>query len=817
MLAMKRGAAMRRERATADAVPYSAQLNSFVVRTLSGDFIQAFRLGGASFETADDTQLNNMHERLNILWRNIASLNVGLWTHIIRRSHPGSARETSSSGFAGTLHAKYHQRLDLEMMMVNEIYLTTVYRPTVGLATSLTAKAFTLGRRSAFQAQSADALDYCEKLSQTLMASLARYEPQRLGTYVSNGVWYSAVLEFLASLVNGDVRSIPLPRGPLPQTLSMSRLFFGTETIELRTPTSTRMAAMLAIKEYPTRSIVGIFNRLLSAPLQFVLTQSFAFLSKGASEGLLQRQIHRMVNAGDFGVSQAAQLQEALDALTSNEFVFGDHHCSLQVVVDTPRGEHSVDSALWHRSLNDHLALARSLLADTGMTVAREDLALEAAFWAQLPGNFALRPRKAPITSRNFAAMNPFHNFPVGRAHGNHWGDALTMLLTSARSPYHFSLHASDPNEPDGGSRRDTGHTFICGPTGSGKTVLIGFLVAMLSRLGATQIVFDKDRGLEILVRALGGEYFPLKSGAATGFNPLQLPLTAANFEFLKIWLTSLVRMEQDRPLSVTEQGDLDQALNGALALDPAARCLSRLIEFLDPTDPEGLHPRLARWCAVTHGNYAWAFDHPQDLIVGRLSGRPIVGFDVTEFLDHATVRGPLTLYLFHLVRQLLDGRPLVCWMDEFWRLLADPAFESFAKEGPKTWRKLNAVMCLATQSASDVLGSRISRTIVEQTPTKILFPNPDASDQDYVEGLGLSEREFSLIRERLEPGSRKFLIKQGHHSIVCQLDLKGFESELRVIAGRATDVERVKRIIESHGRACEQWLPAFLSPDDHS
>ena len=64
------------------------------------------------------------------------------------------------------------------------------------------------------------------------------------------------------------------------------------------------------------------------------------------------------------------------------------------------------------KPLNDHIALARSLLADTGMLVAREDLALEAAFWAQLPGNFSVRPRKAPITSRNFAAMAPFHNYP---------------------------------------------------------------------------------------------------------------------------------------------------------------------------------------------------------------------------------------------------------------------------------------------------------------------------------------------------------------------------------------------------------------------
>ena len=148
--------------------------------------------------------------------------------------------------------------------------------------------------------------------------------------------------------------------------------------------------------------------------------------------------------------------------------------------------------------------------------------------------------------------------------------------------------------------------------------------------------------------------------------------------------------------------------------------------------------------------------------------------------------RSPITLYLFHLVRQLLDGRRLVCWMDEFWRLLADPAFENFAKDGPKTWRKLNGVMCLATQSPSDVLDSPISRTLVEQTPTKVFFPNADANFDEYTQGLGLTEREFKLIKDQLEPGSRMFLVKQAHHSVVCQLDLKGFDAELAVISGRA-------------------------------
>ena len=804
-----RSRALRHEALVADRLPYSALLNEHVLRTTSMDYLQVFRLGGTSFECIDDEQLNNWHERLNILWRNIAAPGLALWSHVIRRREVLAGASGAARGFAETLHERYCRRLSHETLMVNDLYLSVVYRPSVGLD-GLAARALARVRGGQMPARTRDALEYCDKLAQTIQASLARYEPQALGCYRIGATWYSSLLEFLGLLINNESQRMPLPRAPVCELLATTRLFFGTEAIEYRLPSGTRVGAMLGIKEYPTPTVVGMFNRLLSAPFPFVLTQSFTFLSKAASQGLLQRQMHRMANAGDFGVSQAAQLTDALDALTGNEFVMGDHHLSLQVLAEPDDDAHA-STAQRLRTLNDRVALARSLLADTGMTVAREDLALEAAFWAQLPANASMRPRKAPITSRNFAAMAAFHNYPIGRAMGNHWGDALATLVTSARSPYHFSLHASDPGDPDGGSPQDIGHTFICGPTGSGKTVLIGFLAVMLSRCGATQIVFDKDRGLEILVRALGGDYLALRSGEPTGCNPLQLPGTAIDIEFLKAWLRALVRPTDGSALRVREHADLDQALHGTLALDNGSRRLSRLIEFLDPTDPEGMHARLAPWCASTRGDYAWVFDNPHDSLLPRLAGRAMIGFDVTEFLDNAVTRTPVTLYLFHLVRRLLDGRRLVCWMDEFWRLLGDAAFESFAKDGPKTWRKLNGVMCLATQSPGDVLDSSISRTIIEQTATKVFFPNSQASFEEYTGGFGLTEREFRLVKERLEPGSRTFLIKQGHHSIVAQLDLKGFDEQLRVISGRAGEHTRMHALMRRHGERPEQWLPAFL------
>lgn len=823
MPAVRREQAIRREQPTARCIPYSALIAEGVLRMESGDYLQVFSLGGASFESADDTDLNNWHERLNVLWRNIASPNVALWTHIVRRrvrmgpkpvitlSPPEitfRADGPISEAFADALAFKYEQRLSGETLMANELYLSLVYRPAAGIASTLVSKALTRSHSQGSRLELLDALETCEKLGQTVAASLSRYEPEPLVVNARGGHRCSQLLEFLALLINGEWQPMTLPRAPVAEVLATSRPLFGTEALEYRTPTETKVGAMLGIKEYPTPSTVGMYNALLSAPFPFVLTQSFAFLTKATGQGLLQRQYNRMTNAGDFAISQAEELKDALDALTSNEFVMGDHHFSLQVMADAPGWSGGEADAARLKRLNDDVALARSLLADTGMTVAREDLALEAAFWAQLPGNFSMRPRKAPITSRNFSAMVPFHNYPAGRATGNHWGDALTLLVTSARSPYYFSLHASDPKDPDGGSRKDTGHTLICGPTGSGKTVFIGFLVAMLSRQGTTQVVFDKDRGLEILVRALDGEYLPLKNGVPTGFNPLQLMPTPANVEFLKTWVRALLG---SKPVATREEADLDQALRGTLALDHSARRLSRLIEFTDPTRPDGIHARLTRWCEGTGGDYAWVFDNSEDSMTARLSaGHAVIGFDVTEFLDHEVTRSPVTLYLFHLVRQLLDGRRLVCWMDEFWRLVADPAFENFAKDGPKTWRKLNGVMCLATQSASDVLQSPISRTIVEQTPTKVFFPNTDASSQDYIEGFGLTEREFKLIKERLEPGSRMFLLKQGHHSVVCQLDLKGFSAELAVISGRANAVERMHRLIAELGSDPKLWLPTF-------
>src|SRR5208283_3781107 len=81
----RRASALSRELIAAESIPYTAQLSDTVIRTSLLDYIQVFRLNGVGFEAADDEQLNGWHERLNILWRNIAGPNVALWSHVLRR------------------------------------------------------------------------------------------------------------------------------------------------------------------------------------------------------------------------------------------------------------------------------------------------------------------------------------------------------------------------------------------------------------------------------------------------------------------------------------------------------------------------------------------------------------------------------------------------------------------------------------------------------------------------------------------------------------------------------------------------------------
>jgi type IV secretion system protein VirB4 len=178
---MLRCSAMNREIFGAMNIPYTAHIHENVVKTKAGDYVQAFRLAGASFQSADDEAINNWHERLNILLRNIASDQVSLWTHIVRRRENVYPRGECPAGFSREVDEHYRERVTGETLMVNELYLSVVFRPQAGMVQGAAMKFLSKSNRSNEAQEFRDSLDACAKLRSQLMASLDRYEPELLG------------------------------------------------------------------------------------------------------------------------------------------------------------------------------------------------------------------------------------------------------------------------------------------------------------------------------------------------------------------------------------------------------------------------------------------------------------------------------------------------------------------------------------------------------------------------------------------------------------------------------------------------------------
>lgn len=761
-------------------VPYTRHVNDTVVALRSGEIMTVIKLDGVSFETADIEDINRLHLNLNSMWQNQADERLAVWSHIVRRRERSYPRGEFRSDFSHHLNEKYRERLVGEELYRNDLYLTVLWRPHRGVASKSFAKLFKSNDSKIDTLN--DSVEKLERAVKNLSAALNSYGPQVLTLEERDGIFFSQPAEFLHLIISGEELSIPLVQGNLASALYTNRVIFGSETIEIRSPGRTRLAGMFGIKEYPSRTRPGMLNTLLQAPFEFTLTQSFDFMAQADGLSLLTRKQNQMISAQDKGVSQLEELYLAEDDLISNKMVMGVHHLVLLVYGENRKG------------LLENMAAAQMRLSNGGAVVAREDLGLEASFWSQLPGNFGYRARSGAITSLNFTAMVPFHGYPQGRADQNHWGPAVTLLKTTAGSPYFFNFHSGD-----------LGNTLMVGPSGSGKTVALNFFLAQLEKHNPRMVFFDKDRGADLFIRAAGGSYLPLRNGKPTGCAPFKaLDLTPDNIVFLSRFVRKLVQVE-GKPLKVQELAAIDRAILALRDLPKEQRSLMSFSAHLDMTDAEGIHARLQRW--TREGALGWVFDGEADLI--SFDAR-LVGYDMTDFLDNEEIRTPLMMYLFHRVESLINGQKICIVIDEFWKALGDEAFLDLVQNKLKTIRKQNGFLVFATQSPQDALQSPIAHTIIEQCPTKVFFPNPEGKADDYMRGYSLSQREFELVKVHMTKENRQFLVKQNRNSIVAELNLSGFDDEIAILSARTETVDLAEEIISHVGSDPSAWMPEF-------
>jgi type IV secretion system protein VirB4 len=783
--ALKLNTVNKNEITAAEHIPYTCHVDPYTVMTENGDYIQVIKLQGISYQTVDNDLLNNFHEKRNILYKNVASGQLSIWTSIVRRRDASYPKGDYQTLFGQNLADRYKAKATKDYLYQNDIYIAVIYRDVGDLKAITAAKKIKrkTGAKDSDQ-KTRKFIKAVNDVTNEIVGSLSDYESRKLGTYSDGKTVYSEIIEYFGLLVNGRYEKKPIYREDIRNTLSTVRISFGTEAAEIRMTKGCRYLGALGIKEYCAMTEAGMLDSLLTLKMEYILTQSFTFSNKQKSISNIKLQRDRLENSGDLSETQIDELDDALDDLTANRIVAGEHHLSFFAFADNIE------------ELEDNLTVAKTELGNASLVIAREDTGLEAAFWAQLPGNLAYRPRPALITSRNFSGFSPFHNFPKGHIDGNHWGPAVCMLKTTSDTPYYFGFHRYEKGMPPGNGS-------VVGPTGTGKTVVMGFFFVMAEKYNMRRVFFDKDQGAAIMVNAAGGHYTVVRKGEATGFNPLQMEPTPSNIEFISKLLKRIVEMSGGK-IGSKQEREIFDAIHGVMELPKEDRRLFNMLPFMDMTAEDSVAQRLARWAG--DGDRAWVFDNEVD----QLSlDNDTLGFDMTDVLDDDVLRTPIAMFLIHRIRDMINGTPFLINFDEGWKYARDPILGPEMEDFYRTIRKLNGIIVFGTNDASDVSRSEIGKVILQQSQWQIFFPNQKAKREYYIVAMDLTENEYQIIRT-LEEKSRCFLIKRGVNSVVVKLDLGGMDEEITVLSGSAETVQIMNRAIKESGNNPDDWLPHF-------
>lgn len=769
-----------RETKAGSRLPYAKHLENGTIALRDGAIMQTIHLAGLSFETEDSDSLNHHQAVREVLLRSVLDARFVLYHHIVRHAVPVSGEGDFADPFSRELNDRWNEQLARRQLFANEHFITVVRRPARGKG----GLAERLGRKlAASRDVSREDRRTLDAAVVALVAGLQPYGARALGTYGRHGGSCSEMLEFLSCLYNGELRPVAVPAASsdVGNYIPYSRVSFGLNTVETHGPGRHDLSAILSVKDYPTTTRPGLLDGLMRLPHEFLLTETFAPADRQIARERIDLALRRLKSAEEDAVAERMDMLAAKDALSSGNIGFGDHHLTLLVRADTPAG------------LETAAAEVAAAMADIGAIAVREDTNLEPAYWAQFPGNECYIVRRALISTASAAGFLSLHGFATGNADGNHWGPAAAVFETTSATPYYFNFHQGD-----------LGNLTIIGPSGSGKTVVLNFLAAQAQKFSPRVVFFDKDRGAEIFLRALGGHYTRLLPGEPTGFNPLAIEDTPANRAFLRDWLSVLLATSGPEELAI-----IANAVESCFEQDLAFRRLRYFRELLagGRRPQEGdLASRLNPF--IRDGEHAWLFDNAEDEL--DLSQK-VVGFDMTALLDNPRLRTPSLMYLFHRVDERLIGEPAMILIDEGWKALDDEVFSARIRDWLKTLRKRNAIVGFATQSARDALESRIAAALVEQTATMIFMPNPKAREEDYCVGFGLTHHELEIIRA-LPAHSRCFLVRHANHSVVVRLDLDGMADILMVLSGREATVRRLDLIRANVGNDPADWYPLLTN-----
>lgn len=447
----------------------------------------------------------------------------------------------------------------------------------------------------------------------------------------------------------------------------------------------------------------------------------------------------------------------------------------------------------------------RALLADQSRSIARqikglgfacrvETVNTMEAWLGTLPGHIHPNVRRPLIHSLNLSDLvpltskwpglefNPSPLFPPN-------SPALMHAATAGATPFRINLHVSD-----------VGHTLVLGPTGSGKSVLIGaFAVSFLRYANARITVFDKGCSMLALATACGGAHYDLAGDEASpGLCPLAVIETDSDAAWAEEWVATACELQTGQHPGPRQKEEIRRAIMLMRQAEGGGRTLTDFVATVQDTEI-----RSALGAYTIEGPLGRLLDSRED----GAAARHFTVFEVDELMAMGERNLiPVLLHLFRRFERSLDGSPALLILDEAWIMLGHPVFREKIREWLKVLRKANCAVVLATQSLSDATRSGLLDVLLESCPTKILLPNEEAGKggsrevlgpRDIYTLFGLNDAELAII----ETG-----VKKRHYYAISPDGRRQFELGLGPIAlafiaaSSREQIAAVRQLQQRHG-----------------
>jgi type IV secretion system protein VirB4 len=522
---------------------------------------------------------------------------------------------------------------------------------------------------------------------------------------------------------------------------------------------------VLTMKEAITETRPLVLDALLKIPANFyVVTEWTPVSADKARKEVNKRRRHFNISKTGF-VSQMGN--DASKTNPRDVLVDESKQADIENLGDCLRalgdgqslGEFSLSIVLYGRSKPDTDQLVGEFASV--FTNADGNLFVETynqlnAYFATVPGNYALNYRRLYLLNTNYADLSFLFTILPGEKRNAHLGtEYLAVLETDNSTPYFLNLHNGE-----------VAHSLILGMTGSGKSYLCSFLLQNAQKYAPLTFIFDIGGSFQSLTTVFGGSYLNVGQEARDfTINPFSLTPSKENLQFLFSFFRVLIEGNGQRyRLDFKEERKLWDGIERMYVLEPNQRTVSNFGNIIGE-----LKERLHRW--TRGGQYGFLFDNPED----TLSFSRFQTFNFAGWGDAPDVLEPLLFYVLHRAsNEISDPAKLgtfkIFLLDEAWLFIKNETIRNYAVQAQKTWRKLNAAMVLATQSIKELQESGMLPIVAESCPTKIFLANPEMDRDVYREAFHLNDTELDLIAGLVPPG--QMLIRKAQSSKKVQLNV---------------------------------------------